>query len=398
MFKKLFLSALLSLCTFTLVEVTEASAVEYAVPTSGDVKVYDNRTGALVQIATMKYNQPLVINSDFGANWWQVKLGNGYGYVSKHETYKSSTWTTQNVNNGQSNSNTTVVTQVDTIVYDSSDGNLYPMGVINKGYRYPVIADFGTNWWKVDFGGRVGYICKCNVGMDTGVPVLMYHHILTPTEKANSGFANANTTVTTTEFNSQMQYLKDQGFTTIRIADLEKYMNRTVNLPAKTVVITFDDGIVSTREYAYPVLKKHGFVAEQFIITSRIGATQAFDWKGLQFFSQSDMNNMSDVFGYGNHTHALHNVVNGVSDVVSKPNSVVYADFKTARDILKTNYFAYPFGQYNSTTISNLKSLGFTMAVTTKSGRVNLGEDKMQIERLGIEPGVTLNQFANKVN
>ena len=96
------------------------------------------------------------------------------------------------------------------------------IGTIKAGYRYPVIGESGPNWWKIDFGGRIGYIAKDRAAVDKGVPILMYHHILTPKEKANSPFANANTTITTVEFNQQMQYLKDQGYTTISLVRFRK--------------------------------------------------------------------------------------------------------------------------------------------------------------------------------
>ena len=368
----------------------------YAVPTEDHVPVYDNHT-ANVPIAYMKKNQPMIINKDYDDHWWQVKLGNGYGYVSKANVNRSETWTTKNVNPGLANSNKTIITKVDTDVFDHPKGS--SMGTIKAGYRYPVISELDSNWWKVDFGGRIGYIAKNKTTVDEGIPILMYHHILTPKEKANSPFANANTTVTTIEFNGQMQYLKDQGYTTISLLDLESYLNKSKNLPGKSIVITFDDGLISTREYAYPVLKKHGFVAEQFIITGRIQASPpAFNWTGLQFFSQQDMDNMADVFNYGSHTNALHNLNQGVSDVISKPDSVVYSDFQKSKQILDSNHFAYPFGQYDSATINTLKSLGFTMAVTTKNGKINLGEDKLQLQRINVVPGMSLTTFANAVN
>jgi peptidoglycan/xylan/chitin deacetylase (PgdA/CDA1 family) len=170
-------------------------------------------------------------------------------------------------------------------------------------------------------------------------------------------------------------------------------------LPEKSIVITFDDGIISTREYAYPILKKHGFVAEQFIITGRIQVSPPkFDWTGLQFLSQKDMDNMTDVFNYGSHTHALHNFIEGVSDLTSKSDSVVYSDLQKSKQILGTNHFAYPFGKYDSATLHTLKSLGFTMAVTTENGKINLGEDKLQLQRINIVPGMTLTNFAKAVN
>lgn len=375
-----------------------ASGVSYAVPLHDNVTIYDNRTGELVPIATMKKDQPLVIHRDYGENWWEVKFGNGYGYIEKKDVYRSVTWTTENVNTYAKNSNNTVLINYDLEVYDNTSGKLVPMVSIKSGIRYPIISDYG-NFWKVDVGGRIGYMPKARTSVDRGIPILMYHHILQPEEKANSQFANATTTVTTTEFNNQMEWLKNNNFQTISLYDLERYLRKEVNLPAKAVVITFDDGIVSTREYAYPILKQYGFTAEQFIITSRIPPSkQDFRWDDLQFFSQQDMDEMSDVFRYGSHTHNLHSLNGKKAMGLTVSNEELYNDLLTSKNILGTVYFAYPFGQVDQRFINTLKNSGYSMAVTTKSGKVNLGDDLYRLKRLGIEPGLSLQGFAQKVN
>ena len=377
-----------------------AATVALAVPLNDLVNVYENRTGSLVPMAVMRINQPLVIHADYGTKWWQVKLGNGYGYVYKGDVFRSTNWATQNVNSSYMNTNTTVITKVDADVFDNTSGSLVPMTILKANYRYPVIADSG-NFWKVGVGGRIGYVAKVRVETDNGVPVLMYHHILTPEDKTDSPFATAATTVTTTEFNSQIDYLASQGYTSISMYDLERYLNKRVNLPAKSVVITFDDGIISTREYAYPKLKQHGFIAEQFIITSRIPASPAtFDHKRLHFLSQQDMDTMNDVYSYESHTHNLHNLDgSNSSQVLTKTDAEVYTDIQTSQGILGgSKYFAYPYGQYDTGTINTLKSLGFTMAVTTKNGKVTLGENKLEMDRVGVLPGVGVTEFADKVD
>ena len=377
-----------------------AATVAYAVPLKDLVNVYENRTGKLVPMAVMRINQPLVIQAEFGTNWWRVKLGNGYGYVYKGDVFRSTTMTTQNVNLSYVNTNTTIMTKVDVDVFDNTSGSLVPMAILKANYRYPVIADSG-NFWKVDVGGRIGYVAKVRVEEDNGVPILMYHHILTPEDKADSPFATATTTVTTTEFNSQIDYLASQGYASISMHDLERYLNKSVNLPAKSVVITFDDGIISTREYAYPILKQLGFIAEQFIITSRIPATPAtFDHKRLHFLSQEDMDTMSDVYSYESHTHNLHSLnEDNSSQILTTTDAEVYTDIQTSQGILGGfKYFAYPFGQYDIDTINTLKSLGFTMAITTKNGKVTLGENKLELDRIQILPGVGVTEFADIVD
>ncbi|WP_258355748.1 polysaccharide deacetylase family protein, partial [Clostridium perfringens] len=80
-------------------------------------------------------------------------------------------------------------------------------------------------------------------------------------------------------------------------------------LPARSVVITFDDGLKSVNRYAYPILKQYGFHATAFIISSRIKRNpQKWEPKSLQFMSVSELKQIQDVFDIQSHTHFLHRV------------------------------------------------------------------------------------------
>ena len=104
-------------------ETSFRNSIVYAVPSEDHVPVYDNVSATKVPVAYMKKNQPVVINKDDNANWWQIKLGNGFGYVSKASANRSETWTTNNLNQGLVNSNKTVITKVDTDVFDHPKGS-----------------------------------------------------------------------------------------------------------------------------------------------------------------------------------------------------------------------------------------------------------------------------------
>lgn len=79
---------------------------------------------------------------------------------------------------------------------------------------------------------------------------------------------------------------RDRGYTTLTMYQLEGYVQNKMNLPARAVVLTFDDGLKSVSRYAYPILKQHGMKATAFIISSRIKRhPQKWDPKSLQFMS-----------------------------------------------------------------------------------------------------------------
>lgn len=93
------------------------------------------------------------------------------------------------------------------------------------------------------------------------VPVLMYHHV-TPTD----GMIN----VSPQNFESQLQWFSKHGYQTITCARLAEHLQGKP-APAKSVLITFDDGYLDNYVYAYPLLKKYGFNAAIFLVTSWVG-------------------------------------------------------------------------------------------------------------------------------
>jgi peptidoglycan/xylan/chitin deacetylase (PgdA/CDA1 family) len=132
--------------------------------------------------------------------------------------------------------------------------------------------------------------------------VLTYHHILRDEE--NTRFRHTSTTTSVRAFSNQMTWLRDQGYTTLSMYQLEGYLRNKVNLPARAVAITFDDGLKSVNRYAYPILKQYGFHATAFIISSRIKRhPQKWAPKSLQFMSISELKQIQDVFDVQSHTH-----------------------------------------------------------------------------------------------
>jgi hypothetical protein len=106
------------------------------------------------------------------------------------------------------------------------------------------------------------------------VPVLMYHHVIPESKLKKQHFTEVGDInemiVTLEEFTKQMNYLKDENYTVLSLKEFEGFMTNQKRVPAKSVLITFDDGFKNVFEFAYPVLKKHDFYAVHFIITGLI--------------------------------------------------------------------------------------------------------------------------------
>ncbi|WP_018152516.1 polysaccharide deacetylase family protein [Leeia oryzae] len=94
------------------------------------------------------------------------------------------------------------------------------------------------------------------------IPVLMYHHV-TP----QAGLV----TVSPDSFEAHMRYLSEHGWNTITCDQLADFMADKQALPAKSVLITFDDGYLDNYVYAHPILEKYQQKAALFIVTDWIG-------------------------------------------------------------------------------------------------------------------------------
>src|SRR5207245_491733 len=84
-------------------------------------------------------------------------------------------------------------------------------------------------------------------------------------------------------FREQMQYLKTNGYRVVSLADFVEFTRLGRQLPQRAVVLTFDDGYRSFKDYAYPVLKELGFTATLFIYTDWVGAGRgSLSWNDLR--------------------------------------------------------------------------------------------------------------------
>ncbi len=114
-------------------------------------------------------------------------------------------------------------------------------------------------------------------------------------------------TQTASAFEKEIVYLKEQGYTAISVDELMAWRAGLIELPEKTVAITFDDGAHSVLDIAYPILKKHGMKATLYVVTSRVGTK----WEGFDVLTWRELRLLqsSGVFTIESHSHRLHHIV-----------------------------------------------------------------------------------------
>ena len=97
------------------------------------------------------------------------------------------------------------------------------------------------------------------------IPVLCFHDIGTPSSDAGSTDYN---NVTLADFTAEMAWLSSNCYATITPTQYTAWLAGTPEtLPAKPVLITFDDAFTNDFTEATPVLQQYGFHATAFIVT-----------------------------------------------------------------------------------------------------------------------------------
>jgi peptidoglycan/xylan/chitin deacetylase (PgdA/CDA1 family)/glycosyltransferase involved in cell wall biosynthesis len=180
------------------------------------------------------------------------------------------------------------------------------------------------------------------------LPVLLYHHIGPLRPGVVPGL-----TITPAVFERQVRWMARKGYTGICPADWVRWRCDGKDLPAKPVLLTFDDGYTDLVEHALPVLRRYGFGAVVFIVTGLVGRTNAWDeahgWGTLNLMTAEQIRHWATQgieFGAHTRTH---------TDLTTLPADKMAEEVVGSRDDLAritgapVTSFAYPYGYYNQT-------------------------------------------------
>ena len=201
------------------------------------------------------------------------------------------------------------------------------------------------------------------------VPVLMYHSIRT---QKNNPYM-----VSPARFDKDMQYIHDNGFTTLSTEELYDFMVYNKPIPKKSILITFDDGYEDNYTNAFPILKKYNIKATIFIITDYVD-------KGKQYLSSAQLKEMESN-GIDIESHTYRHDKLATYDYYEQLNTL-----KASKEFIektldkKVNFISYPFGSYNIDTLKALKEAGYEMAFTTDGRWANKSNGILTLNRVFI--------------
>ncbi len=208
------------------------------------------------------------------------------------------------------------------------------------------------------------------------VPVLMYHHIR-PIDGSVSK-RELPYTVDPRAFEAQMKTLLADGFEAITPDDLTNAIHgQAVHLPAKPMLVTFDDAYVDQFRFAFPILQRLHLKVTLFIPSGLFGRMGHFSTQQLALMDAT-----------GLITVAAHSRLH--PDLRHIPLARAWSEIQGSRQDLQAltgqpvHDFAYPYGSRNSKIVDLVKRAGFTDGFGVRWGSLHVPEDLFYLRRIQI--------------
>lgn len=184
-----------------------------------------------------------------------------------------------------------------------------------------------------------------------GVPILAYHMVSDEPEIYS---------VDSRDFETQMSYLAAQGYTAISLAELFDATGGKARLPAKPVVITFDDGYEDNYSQALPIMEKYGMKATVFVIAGSVGQPGYLSWQQIQ-----EMHNRHTEIGSHTMTHMALNELSPAERRQEIVDSKILLEQHLGTPV---EFLAYPYGQFDTAIQEILREAGYRGACSGIAG------------------------------
>ena len=220
------------------------------------------------------------------------------------------------------------------------------------------------------------------------VPILTYH-VIAPWDVARA-YARPNLAIDPGAFDAQLQALHAAGWHAITVSALADAVTRGAAAPARTFVITIDDGHSDGFTYALPILKRYAFVATFYVVAGRVGERDNLSWAQVKALADAGME-------IGDHTLRHEALTTLTTDAAIAQVDGAQARFLAATGAAPTT-FAYPFGSLDPAVVKIVEHAGFHMAVTTAPGAAESWGTRLVVPRLEVGPSMSAAEVLAKVD
>lgn len=188
-----------------------------------------------------------------------------------------------------------------------------------------------------------------------GVPVFVYHG-LTKGGDSSPPTSEKKYWLMPDQFRSQLREIRGCGQQVARLHELWNSPNG--NLPP-AIVLTFDDGLASDYEEAFPILLENAAGAEFFVNTATIGHPGFLTWRQIDEMRRAGMS-----FQSHSHEHVALSTL---------PECELRRQLKDSKQILEdrlgkpANFLAAPYGVLNRRVVEAALEAGYQAVCSTRS-------------------------------
>lgn len=269
--------------------------------------------------------------------------------------------------------------------------NNAPLMQLNESLEFEIIIE-DNDLYYFEFLERLCSVRKTDIlstkkvkksnDIATEIAVLNYHFFYDPdkNESCNEGIC-----LKKSSFDQHLKYIKENNYYTITTKELDLWMDKKINLPKKSVLITVDDGAMGTDTHLIELLEKYDLNGTLFLITA---------WWPKEKYQSDNL----EIQSHGNNIHLENycdNVSRGAKGLCLSKEELVN-DLEKSVDKLggEKTAFCYPFYLYNQNMLDALKEVGFRIAFAGGERKVTQNSDKYKIPRFVIYSHTTTNDIA----
>ena len=230
------------------------------------------------------------------------------------------------------------------------------------------------------------------------VPIFMYHHV---SNKPTYNVLDYSLTVTTTDFNAQLDWLQRQGYSSITMTELFDAMYYGKSLPPHPMILSFDDGYADMYTDALPALLAHHYRGVFYIITGMIGG-RYMTWNQVRALRDAGMQIES---------HTIHHVNIGAPPAYTTTQDELLLSKQTLEQQLgqPIQFFCYPTGEpFHHDTVAEQQLvlqdlyadgyLGATLDPFAYDSAIQDASTPYQMPRVRVSGGETLSTYVAILN
>ncbi|PBB88279.1 glycosyltransferase [Mesorhizobium sp. WSM3876] len=227
------------------------------------------------------------------------------------------------------------------------------------------------------------------------IPVLMYHGVSDEGPAALARFR-----LTPAAFDSQMRWLRANGFHAIASEQLEWFIANRRPFVGRPVVITFDDGFQNFADHAWPILRRNDLTAEVFLVTDLVGESARWDADSgppTQLMNAATVRRLAGEGAFFGSHLATHRAIDGLSssDLAAELlRSRMFIERWTGRP---TTAFAAPFSVTDRRLGRLAKECGYRIGFGGRHGPADLDCDPIDLPRIEVRGDRSLDDFVARV-